>query len=197
MGTLRVIGGKARGRKLRPVPGDTTRPITDRTKESLFNIIGADIRGASLLDLFAGTGAVGIEALSRGALFVRFIDKVRLAVDTIAYNLEATSLTQPGSGAQAEILRMDAFKLLEQTPDQTFDYIYIAPPQYREIWKQAVLSLDARPAWLSSDGWIIVQINPLEYVSLPLKKLEEFDQRRYGSTLLVFYRLGGEMPAPA
>ena len=73
----RPAAGKARGRRLRDVPGDSTRPITDRAKESLFNILGNDIEEASLLDLFAGTGSVGIEALSRGASFVRFIDLQR------------------------------------------------------------------------------------------------------------------------
>ena len=75
MSGLRVIAGVARGRKLRAVPGTVTRPITDRAKEALFNILAPDLPGASMLDLFAGTGSVGIEALSRGASFVRFIDK--------------------------------------------------------------------------------------------------------------------------
>jgi 16S rRNA (guanine(966)-N(2))-methyltransferase RsmD len=67
---LRIIGGKARGRKIRSVPGETTRPITDKVREALFNIIGSDIQGAFFLDLFAGTGSVGIEAISRGAEYV-------------------------------------------------------------------------------------------------------------------------------
>ena len=83
MGGLRVIAGTARGHKLNSVPGDSTRPITDRTKESLFNILGGDIQGATFLDLFAGTGSVGIEALSRGAIFVRFLDKNQNAIQTI------------------------------------------------------------------------------------------------------------------
>jgi 16S rRNA (guanine966-N2)-methyltransferase len=86
MSGLRVIAGKAKGRKLHSVPGDRTRPITDRTKESLFNIIGGDIVDAALLDLFAGTGSVGIEALSRGASFVRFVDSNQRAIQTIRAN---------------------------------------------------------------------------------------------------------------
>ena len=74
---MRVIAGTAKGRKLLSVPGDTTRPVTDRVKESLFNILGGDIRDAVLLDLFAGTGGVGIEALSRGARCVVFVDRVQ------------------------------------------------------------------------------------------------------------------------
>src|SRR5512139_4145226 len=182
MGSLRVIGGKARGRRLRPVPGDTTRPITDRTKESLFDILGGDIQGATFLDLFAGTGSVGIEALSRGALFARFLDKNQNAIHTIHTNLQIT-----GTAERAEVIRMDSFQLLQGEPDRSFDYIYIAPPQYKELWKRALIDLDNNPSWLSPDAWVIVQIHPVEYASMSLKNLVEFDQRRYGSTALVFY----------
>jgi 16S rRNA (guanine(966)-N(2))-methyltransferase RsmD len=183
MSSLRVIGGKARGRKLRPVPGDTTRPITDRTKVSLFNIIGGDIQGAAFLDLFAGTGSVGIEALSRGARFVRFLDLERAAVQTIKSNLEHTGFLDA-----AEVVRVDAFQHLERASHQAFDYVYIAPPQYKELWQRALLSLDAHPEWLSADAWVIVQIHPKEMITLPLQCLTEFDRRQYGSTLLVFYQ---------
>ena len=182
-GTLRVLAGSARGRKLHTVPGDTTRPITDQVKEALFNIIGPDIRGASMLDLFAGTGAVGIEALSRGAIFVRFNDLNRRPVQTIKANLSLCQFVK-----NAEVSRLDAFVLLEQPPERTFDYVYIAPPQYKGLWKQAVHTIDSYPGWLSEDAWIIVQIHPVEYESLTLQFLEEFDQRQYGGTQLVFYQ---------
>jgi len=186
MSGLRVIAGKAKGRRLHAVPGDTTRPITDRTKESLFNILGADIQDATFLDLFAGTGAVGIEALSRGASFVRFVDKVHAAVQTIRDNLEITGLSP-----YAEIKKMDAFHLIEGVPDRSFDYIYIAPPQYKQIWKNMLIKIDANMGWVAQDGWVITQIHPLEYEDLGenegLNHLQFFDRRRYGSTLLVFY----------
>lgn len=185
MSGLRVIGGKARGRKLRAVPGESTRPITDRTKESLFNIIGADIINSSFLDLFAGTGSVGIEALSRGADFVLFVDNNSNAIQTVRSNLVSTDLV-----ASSQVIRMDAFKFLEGEPSRSFDYIYIAPPQYKELWKRALLILDAKPEWLSADGWVIVQIHPVEYEDLQLQHLVQFDQRKYGSTLLVFYEKG-------
>jgi 16S rRNA (guanine(966)-N(2))-methyltransferase RsmD len=86
--TLRVIAGRAKGRKLKTVEGDTTRPITDRVKESLFNIIGGDVVDSSWWDVFAGTGAVGIEALSRGASFVRFSDTNREPIEVIKFNVE-------------------------------------------------------------------------------------------------------------
>jgi 16S rRNA (guanine966-N2)-methyltransferase len=189
MSGLRIIGGKARGRRLKSVPGDTTRPITDRVKESLFDIIGGDISdagGASFLDLFGGTGSVGIEALSRGAAFVRFVDLNRLAVGTIQENL-----TNTGLAARAEVLRMDAFALLSRPADRAFDYIYIAPPQYKSLWKRALQAVDANPSWLSEDAWVIVQIHPIEYDeqsgSGELAHMGLFDERRYGSTLLLFY----------
>jgi 16S rRNA (guanine(966)-N(2))-methyltransferase RsmD len=189
---LRIIAGKARGRKLKSVPGDSTRPITDRVKESLFDILGADLsenQGASLLDLFAGTGSVGIEALSRGARFVRFVEQNRLAVDIIRFNLEQTGLK-----AGSDVMRMDAFALLARQPDRDFDYVYIAPPQHKGLWKKALLLLEANPKWLSEDAWVIVQIHPVEFEELSLQNLEEFDRRNYGSTQLIFYR---RMPFPA
>ena len=85
--SLRVISGTAKGRKLKSVPGDTTRPITDRVKESLFDILAGDVVDSTWWDLFAGTGAVGIEALSRGASFVRFTDLNREPIETIKFNL--------------------------------------------------------------------------------------------------------------
>ena len=183
MSGLRIIAGKARGRKLRSVPGDATRPITDRVKENLFNILGADVKGSSWLDLFAGTGSVGIEALSRGADFVRFTDLQRQAIDTIRSNLSQTGL-QVGS----QVLRKDAFQLIAGPADRRFDYIYIAPPQYKELWKRALLALDENPTWLNEDAWVIVQIHPVEDQAVSLTVLEEFDRRKYGSTLLLFYR---------
>jgi 16S rRNA (guanine(966)-N(2))-methyltransferase RsmD len=182
MSGLRVIAGKARGRKLRSVPGNTTRPITDRAKESLFNILSLDLPGSSWLDLFAGTGSVGIEALSRGAAFVRFVDKARPAVETVRANLRSTGL-----GQDSEVLRMDAFSLLGRPADRAFDYVFIAPPQYKGIWLRALASLEAHPQWLAEDAWVIAQIDPVEYQALALTRLSEFDQRRYGSTLFVFY----------
>lgn len=184
---LRIISGTARGRKLRPVPGDTTRPITDRTKESLFDILGADICDAAMLDLFAGTGSVGIEALSRGAQFVRFNDLQRQAVETIRANLEIAGFRQGNRLIRCEVIRSNAFGLLEQSVDRKFDYVYIAPPQYKSMWKETLLVLDQHAGWLNEDAWAIVQIHPTEYEKLELKHLSEFDQRKYGSTLLVFY----------
>ncbi len=180
--SLRVIAGSAKGRRLKSVPGDTTRPITDRVKEALFNIIGGDVFESRWWDLFAGTGAVGIEALSRGAAFARFTDLNRAPIDTIKSNLASCGLA-----GQADVRRGDAFSLIGARPDDAFHYVYIAPPQFHEMWSQALTALDEHIGWLANDGWVIVQIAPKEYRDLKLSSLEEFDQRKYGSTLLVFY----------
>ncbi|MDL1882017.1 16S rRNA (guanine(966)-N(2))-methyltransferase RsmD [Anaerolineae bacterium CFX8] len=179
--SARVISGKAKGRRLKLVPGDSTRPIMDRVKESLFNILG-DVGGTHWLDLFAGTGQVGIEALSRGASSVLFVEIDRLAVRTIQENLEVTKL-----GERAVIRRADVFHLLRQPPAQPFDYIYVAPPQYRSLWLQTLQALDKNPAWIPPGTVVIVQIDPSEELPVTLAHLEAYDQRRYGKTLLWFF----------
>jgi 16S rRNA (guanine(966)-N(2))-methyltransferase RsmD len=187
MSTLRVISGSARGQRLKPVPGETTRPITDRVKESLFNILGPDVQGAVFLDLFAGTGSVGIEALSRGADYVLFLDLNRLPIKTVRENLARTNF-----GNKALVRQADAFSFLKGASIRKFDYVYIAPPQYKGLWEKTLILLDDHVDWLFEDSWVIVQIHPKEYKKIPLKRLIEFDQRKYGNTLLVFYQLIAE-----
>lgn len=180
--SLRVISGRAKGRRLQSVAGDRTRPITDRVKEALFDILGADVADSRWWDVFAGTGAVGIEALSRGAAAVRFTEFARAALETIRANLEATGLADRG-----EVRRADAFSLLAARPDARFHYIYVAPPQYKDLWSTALSELDRNIDWLTDDGWTIAQIAPGEYRELELANIREFDQRKYGTTLLVFF----------
>jgi len=182
MGTLRVIAGRAKGLRLKTVPGDTTRPITDIVKEALFNILGDEIESNTILDLFGGTGAVGIEALSRGARFATFLDKGQQAVRTIQQNLLTTKYSD-----QAEVIRTDAFTYLSSPPKLNFDLIYIAPPQYKQMWQKAIRLIDAKPELLSENGQIIVQINPIEWEELVLKNFNVFDDRKYGDTQLVFF----------
>lgn len=181
-GTLRVIGGSAKGLHLKTVPGDSTRPITDIVKEALFNIIAPEIQGNKVLDLFGGTGAVSIEALSRGAESAVIIDKSQTAASIIRQNLETARFSK-----RAKVICGDAFSFLSAQVKENFDLIYVAPPQYKDMWQKALKMLDQDPAWLAADGQIIVQINPLEWAELALENLQVFDQRKYGDTLLVFY----------
>lgn len=177
----RVIAGTARGRKLKLVPGDTTRPIMDRVKEALFSILSRHIIDATVLDLFAGTGAVGIEALSRGARHATFIDMEKRAVETINDNLRTTDLAD-----RATVRRANAFDMLKQKPTPT-DLIYVAPPQYLGLWVRTLEALDNAPEWLAEDGIIVVQIDPTEQQEVALQHFAPYDERRYGSTLLWFF----------
>ena len=180
--SLRVIAGSARGARLKAVPGDSTRPILDRVKEALFSIIGADIYEARFLDLFAGTGSVGIEALSRGAEHAVFVERDRRAAATIRDNLKRARL-EP----RATVLGRDVFACLKRPPDQRFDFVFAAPPQYLGLWRKTLLALDANDAWRDRDCVVIVQIDPSELEDLPLTRLQETDRRVYGRTMLLFY----------
>jgi 16S rRNA (guanine(966)-N(2))-methyltransferase RsmD len=180
--SLRVIAGSARGRKLKSVTGDTTRPVMDRVKEALFNILAGDVVNSNWWDLFGGTGAIGIEALSRGAVFVRFSDINRAPIETIKENVGYC-----GFSKQAEIRKGDAFSMLSTQAERQFEFIYIAPPQYQEMWVKALKLVDENISWLADDGTVIVQIDPTEYQEIELKNLEETEQRKYGSTLIIFY----------
>lgn len=181
--SLRVIAGSARGARLKAVPGDSTRPIMDRVKEALFSIIGDDIVGASMLDLFAGTGSVGIEALSRGAEQVHFVDRHRAAIRTLRDNLKHTRLE-----ARAVLRQRDAFHVIRRPPERRFDFIYVAPPQYLGMWLAMLNALDSSPAWHHPGTIVIVQIDPRELDDdIGLRHLRDYDRRVYGRTILLFF----------
>jgi 16S rRNA (guanine966-N2)-methyltransferase len=191
---MRVVSGTARGKKLLLVPGRGTRPILDRVKTALFDILRPRIEGMHVLDLFAGSGSVGIEALSQGAAHCTFTDLGDKAVATIRTNLANT-----GFSDRADVRQTDAFGFL-RTTRKSFDLIYVAPPQYKDLWAESMRRIAARievlrrPADDTPDtdehpepGLAIVQIHPKEYTSLDLTGLREVRQKRYGNSLLVFY----------
>lgn len=191
---IRVISGKAKGRKLKLVAGESTRPVMDRVKENLFNLLGPQfVPGTRWLDLFAGTGQVGIEALSRGAVEVVFVDVARPAIRTIYDNLKHTQLL-----TGAEVIHGDAFSYLSRPGLPPFDLIYVAPPQYKKLWLDVLMVIDSRPEhFLTADGQVVIQIDPKEYQPLTLTGLNLQDQRRYGNTMLAFYAPAGDYPPPA
>lgn len=178
---MRVVSGSARGIPLRSVPGDTTRPILDRVKTALFDILRPKIAGARVLDMFAGSGSVGIEALSQGAEHCVFLDIEPKAVKTIRENLEATRLA-----AQAEVRQTDAFKYVRNT-QKSFSLIFIAPPQYKGLWVEALQTIAERPERVASGGIIVVQIDPREYEEQNLSAFEKVDEREYGNSALILY----------
>ena len=184
---LRVIAGSAKGRRLRMVPGNQARPIRDQVKEALFNILGPALHDSNFSDLFAGTGSVGIEALSRGAAHATFVEQHPAALQTIRENLELTALMD-----RAKLIQADVFEWINRQSGGSHDFAYVAPPQSFKLWSKAVRLLDREPQRLNPDAWVIAQINPREYRPLELETLVEFDRRTYGRTQLVFYERPGE-----
>ncbi len=193
---MRVVTGEAKGRKLKAPKTAGTRPIIDRVKTALFDILSTRVEDARFLDLFAGTGSVGIEALSRGAAHATFIEMNHSVLKLVRENLKITGL-----GDRAETLQADAFKFLQSNAAQNgnaqrvYDMIYVAPPQYHEMAARALAMLDTSPL-LAEDGLVIVQIHPKErsvVAAVPLTRLVLSDERKYGSTLLMFYeRVSGQ-----
>ena len=183
---MRIVGGDAKGRRLKSPKTPGTRPVIDRVKTALFDVLGARVSGAHFLDLFAGTGAVGLEALSRGAELATFVEMSHQVVAVLRENLRVTGLAE-----RAEVVRGDAFRFLELAAAQGrhYDIIYIAPPQYRQMAARALVQVERLP--LTHAGSLaIVQIFPKERVDLDqlaLSKFRQVDERRYGSTLLLFY----------
>ena len=150
---MRVVAGKARSLQLMTVPGTEVRPTTDRIKETLFNMITNEVPGSRFLDLFAGSGSIGIEALSRGAEHTVFVDKNRSAVQCIRKNLEHVKMS-----ADATVLQMDvlaAISQLEQKKER-FDVIFMDPPYDCQLEKDVLLRL-ADSSIVSDDTLIIVE----------------------------------------
>jgi 16S rRNA (guanine(966)-N(2))-methyltransferase RsmD len=181
----RVIAGSARGTRLLS-PGTGTRPLGDRVKETLFAILEPDLAGARVLDLFAGSGAGGIEAMSRGAAAAFFVERDTVACQAIAENLRRTRVSE-----RASVVRVDAIKYLREraTSDGPFDIVLIDPP-YAEpkLLEAALASVAAAPALLSLRVWVVAKhfwrTPPPQAVGL----LASVRTRRFGETALAFYR---------
>ncbi len=181
---MRIIGGKHKGRKLQAPKGTHTRPTSDRVREALFNIISHRIPGGSFLDIYAGSGAVGIEAAGRGAEAVLFVENHRAALEVLRKNLEATDF-------KARILAMSAAKSIDilAADGGRFDIVFLDPP-YREA--EAALKLASRIAQkglMTSDGVLVLEFGVSHFQPGPTAGLDLFDQRRYGDTGLAFFRM--------
>ena len=181
---MRVISGTARGTKLNSIDELSTRPTLDRVKESLFNIINEKIQDSVVLDLFAGSGAIGIEFLSRGCKNAYLCDKSNKAIDMIHQNLKKTRLEE-----NAKVLNVDYKKCLQDLAGKniTFDIIYIDPPYKEDIAVNSVemiLSLKL----LKKEGIIIIETDEKERELEKLKDLdiEVYDCRKYGRANLIF-----------
>ena len=181
---MRVITGKARGVQLKTPDGMTTRPTADRVKEALFSIIQFEIPGASVLDLFGGTGQLGIEALSRGAKSAVFVDAGEPACRLIRENLRRTKLE-----ADAKVIRSDYLEYLKRSREQ-FNIIFLDPP-YAEVFLENALNCIGEIDILQSGG-IIVTERPLgKDLNVELPGFERSKDYKYGKTLLAIYRKNG------
>lgn len=179
--TMRVIGGSARGVPLRAPKSKGTRPISDRGKESLFNILAPRVKGCSFLDLFAGVGGVAIEALSRGAVDATLVEWSKPAVEHLKFNLQKTRLAEC-----ATVVHGDVFTYLAGQP-RPFNLIFVGPPQWKDLVPKTLRVLDERPGWLYPDGVVATQYDPKEDDEFSCEHLIRFDARRYGGVMFVFY----------
>jgi 16S rRNA (guanine(966)-N(2))-methyltransferase RsmD len=182
---MRVIGGEFRSRRLQSMPGMDVRPTPDKVRESLFNILSPEIEGAVFVDAYAGTGSVGIEALSRGARHAVFIEKDRAAVNLIKSNLAAL-----GAGARARVIQGAAALYLGGIEA---DIVFIDPPYPKDREYQAALeALEAKPPSL-----VVVQHATRFALADDYGPLHRTRTVKYGDNTLSFYRPATAMEAPA
>jgi 16S rRNA (guanine966-N2)-methyltransferase len=180
---MRVIGGNARGRRLKAPKGKTLRPTAARVKEALFNILPHDLSGTRVLELFAGTGNVTIEALSRGAAEAILVDSSAEAGKAIRENLQRFQITDRTKVWITPVAR--ALRLLARR-GETFDMIFLDPP-YERRWIGSTLKLIGEGRLLRESGVLVAEHSIREQVDPYYSSLALCDQRRYGSTLLSFF----------
>lgn len=181
---LRIIGGRLRGRRIKSIPGRAIRPTANRIRESIFNIIADQTAGQNVADLFAGTGALGLEALSRGAAGAVFVDHDPAAVAAIQHNVALL-----GVATQAHIRKWDVLinlKCLNAFP-QALSLIFIDPP-YRQNMVQPALTQLHHSQRVQAGAMIVVEHSPHEIISLSATPFALDDQRRYGKTLVSFLK---------
>ena len=179
---MRIIGGKYRSRVLAEFAGESVRPTSDRAKESLFNILSLKLYGARVLDLFAGSGSLGLESLSRGAKEVVFNDCAKDSLAIVKKNL--ATLKIPVNSEEAKVINSDYLVCLENLCGQ-FDIVFIDPP-YRFDFGQKALAKIAQRGLLTENGIAVYERDrPFEG---EVDGLEKYDERKYGKTYITFFR---------
>lgn len=182
---LRIIAGIAGGQKLRTVEGTNTRPTADRVKESIFNILSPWVAGSDILDLFAGTGNLGIEALSREAHSAVFVDKDRGSISVIRDNLNHT-----GFASSSEVLAMEAAAAINmlKAENRRFDLIFMDPPYGRELVPQT-LELLSPTGILRENGIIAAEYDKKDKIPEQAGPFVLYRNRKYGDTMVSFYKI--------
>jgi 16S rRNA (guanine966-N2)-methyltransferase len=179
---MRIISGICRGRKLTPIEGIEIRPTSDRIRETVFNILGTRVKNARVLDLFAGTGALGLEALSRGAAHAVFVDASAAACRIIRQNIDRCRFF-----GQTDLIQQDLFLPLHDpaVTSRCFDLIFMDPPYDRNFITN-IVEKQALAAVLSDRGIIVAEHATKERLSFPLNGLDIFRQKKYSRTTVSF-----------
>lgn len=180
---MRVIAGRYGGRRLKAPRGRSTRPTSDRVREALFSALG-DVQETTVLDLFAGTGALGIEALSRGAAEALFVERSAPALQALRANLASLELREP----EARVWRAEAGEALQRARerDETYDLIFVDPPYGKaQAWERE-LSV-ALPPLLAPAGRVVVESDRRTPLALRMLEMEQDEQRRYGDTTITIH----------
>jgi 16S rRNA (guanine966-N2)-methyltransferase len=181
---MRIISGIAKGRKILSPEGMNTRPTLDRIKQSIFNIIQNRLEGAKALDVFAGTGSLGLEAVSRGAAECYLMDKGESTFKYLKQNVENLDFKD-----KCKCFNIDSYAGLKELGSKglTFDLIFIDPPYLKEMIPPAV-DIIKEKSLLASDGLIVAKIDSSERLYTGNEVIELFDHRKYGNTTVCLYR---------
>jgi 16S rRNA (guanine966-N2)-methyltransferase len=177
---MRIIAGNWKGHRLKSVPGMKTRPTADKVKGAIFNILGAKILNARVLDLFAGTGNLALEALSRGAASAVLVEKNSLAYATIKQNI-----LMLGAREQTTLLKMDALIFMNQIREEKFELIFLDPPYHQGLVSRVLSGLH-RNSILKANGVIVIETASDEAIDQDLFPLEVKITKEYGDTKLWF-----------
>jgi 16S rRNA (guanine966-N2)-methyltransferase len=180
---MRIIGGQMRGRRLKAPTGQSIRPTSDRIRESIFDLLGPDLSGQTVLDLFAGTGAMGLEALSRGFEQAVFVERARAAAALIAENI---SLCKTGSSCR--VVTVDVIHFLKTlAPEAPFDLILLDPPYKKELSAKVLKAL-GKDSWLADAGRLVCESEAEIELDDVYGSLERLKLKRYGSTAIHIFR---------
>ncbi|MBP9854388.1 MAG: 16S rRNA (guanine(966)-N(2))-methyltransferase RsmD [Candidatus Omnitrophica bacterium] len=181
-GRMKIIGGQFKGRNFfRP---DGIRPMQSAVAKSLFDILGQDMEGIIFLDLFAGSGSVGIEALSRGAKHCTFVEKDAKCADTISKNLRHLDISA------YSLIKADSFAAIKQIAlqKQKYDIVFIDPPYARELGKKSLKTLEGYVI-LHASSTVVIKHDKYEILPEEYGRFRLFRQKKYGSTALSFYQV--------
>ncbi|KUP07321.1 DNA methyltransferase [Bacillus coahuilensis m2-6] len=186
---MRVISGTKKGLRLKAVPGSGTRPTTDKVKEALFNMIGPYFDGGNALDLFAGSGGLGIEALSRGIEHVIFVDRDQKAIQTINQNLEFCKVDT----SSFEVYRNDSDRALKAIArrDITFDLIFLDPP-YKKLKYVQILTEISKHKMIDENGYVICEHSSEDKLPHRVENLVTTRSETYGTITITLYRVADE-----